>query len=311
MLNGTSSYDSDGSIVNWSWDIDADGVFDLFGPFINYTYNDDSINNVTLMVFDDQGAFDTDNVVISVLNLNSTISDLNITIHKSHPRTIGYWKHQCNIDIPKNNHTGILPEFIAGVNSNSSVFNNLSSKYDILDYLEPEYHSNMTDKAKQQLLALWLNVVSGKITNKTPLNLTNLTTAPTVDLAIKEIESIILNLSSNRSELERVKDIADSINNGIGLLITAIMDIQISDPGSDDIYLTINWNDSSNNTVIYFNNDPINTSDPYPSQFIGNTPMKIQTYLYHNYYSPGNYLISVWIRDDDNGITMITKMIMI
>ncbi len=308
-FNGTCSYDPDGTIVNWSWDVDDDGVFELFGPVVNFTFNDDSINNVTLMVIDDQGANDTDWTVITVLNLNSTID--NITVSNAYPRTIGYWKHQCKIDTPKGDHTGILPEYITGVNANSSVFNTLSSKYDILDHLEPDDHSNMTQKAKQQLLALWLNVVSGKLGLGTPLNLANLTNASTVGAAISEIEQIILNSSSNRSELERAKDIADTINNGGGTGNGTALNVYLSDQGSDDLNLTIDWGDGSvNTTMIFYNNAPLNTSDPYPSQFTGKAPLNVFAATSHNYSSSGTYLIKIIVQDDDGGkITKIYNII--
>ncbi|MCK5560125.1 MAG: hypothetical protein KAJ51_06010 [Thermoplasmata archaeon] len=310
MLNGNGSYDPDGSIVNWSWDVDVDGMFDLFGAVVNCTFNDDSINNVTLMVVDDQGANDTDWVVITVLNVNASIE--NVSVSNAYPRTIGYWKHQCKIEIPKGDHTGILPEFIDGVNANSSVFNTLSTKYDILDYLEPEDHSNMTAKAEQQLLALWLNVVSGKLGLNTPINLTNLTNATTVGAAITEIEQIILNSSSNRSELERAKDIADSINNGIGINSGTALYLWLSDPGSDDINLTIDWDDGSGNTtMIFYNNYPINTTDPYPSQFTGNAPVTIFTIISHNYSSSGTYKVTIKVQDDDRSGSEKTIIIII
>jgi hypothetical protein len=314
ILNGTGSTDPDGSIVNWSWDIDADGIFDLFGPTAWYTYNDDSMNNVTLMVTDDQDATDTDWAIITVLNINSTINNVTVSILNAAPRTIGYWKHQCKIDSPKGDHTGILPEFISGVNANSSVFNNLSSKNDILDYLEPEDHSNMTEKAKQQLMALWLNVVSGKLGMNTSLNLTGLTNATTVGAAIAEIEQIILNASSNRTEMERAKDIADYINNGNGVMVGngTTLFLSLSDSGSDDIHLTIDWNDgSANTTSVFFNNSPTNTPDLFPSQFNGTAPFNISTTVTHAYSSPGIYLITIMIHDDDFGTDSLTLSVTI
>jgi hypothetical protein len=309
MFNGTGSYDPDGSIVNWSWDINADGLFEMYGPIIKYTYNDDSINNVTLMVTDDQGANDTDWMVVTVLNLNATID--NITVSNAYPRTIGYWKHQCNLNTtPNNDHTGIPPEFIAGVNANSSVFDNLSTKYDILGYLEPDYHDNMSEKAKQQLLALWLNVVSGKLGVNTLLNLTNLTNVSTVGAAISEIEQLILNPSTNYSEMEQAKDIADSINNGLGINSGTTLYLYLFDSGSDDIHLSIIWGDgSANTTMSFYNNAPLNILDPYPSQYFGLAPYFIYTAQSHVYSSTGTYTITAIVQDDDGGID--TKIIYI
>jgi hypothetical protein len=255
------------------------------------------------MVTDDQGANDIDWVVITVLNLNSTLN--NVTYSNAYPRTIGYWKHQCYLNkTPNSDHTGMPAEFIDGVNANSSVFNDLSSKQDILDILEPEDQSNMTEKAKQQLLGLWLNVVSGKLGLNTLLNLTNLINSSTVGAAITEIEQLILNSSTNRTEMERAKNITDSINNGLGINIGTTLYLNLSDPGSDDIYLTINWGDgSANTTQTFYNNAPLNILDPYPSQFFGFAPFNVNTEIHHNFIYSGNYIITITVLDDDSGVT--------
>jgi hypothetical protein len=170
----------------------------------------------------------------------------------------------------------------------------------------------MTEKAKQQLLALWLNVVSGKLGRGTLLNLTNLTTASTVGAAITEIEQIILNTSTTYTEMERAKDIADSINNGLGINQGTYLYIYMHDPGSDDITLTIDWGDGSTNTTMtYYNNAPTNTSDPMPSQFNGIAPFSIYTEIGHGYSATGSFTITIQVIDDDGGITSIKIPILV
>lgn len=131
------------------------------------------------------------------------------------PRSKGYWKHQCSVDEPKENHPGITDEFAVAISENSTVFSSIQSREDICDVLLSKPGSNMTGKALQQLMALWLNIVSGYVDPAAGIDLGNLTSAGTVAEAVAEIEYILLN-SHDKGELERAKDIADKLNNGIG-----------------------------------------------------------------------------------------------
>ncbi|MFQ5762058.1 MAG: FG-GAP-like repeat-containing protein [Candidatus Bathyarchaeia archaeon] len=130
------------------------------------------------------------------------------------PRTIGYWKHQCKVEEPKENHPGITDEFVSAIAENSSVFAGVQSHEEVCDILLSNPKSNMTGKALRQLMALWLNIVSGIVDTRAGIDLGNLSSARTVGEAIAEIEDILLH-SSEKSEVERAKDIADALNNGM------------------------------------------------------------------------------------------------
>ncbi len=56
-FDASGSYDSDGVIVGWEWDVDGDGVFDVStsGPDLVYTYPDAYSGPVTLRITDDSG----------------------------------------------------------------------------------------------------------------------------------------------------------------------------------------------------------------------------------------------------------------
>jgi len=68
LINFTDlSYDTDGVLVNWSWDFgDGNISFDI-NPFHNYS--DDGVYIVNLTVVDDDGAFDTLTKNITILNV--------------------------------------------------------------------------------------------------------------------------------------------------------------------------------------------------------------------------------------------------
>ncbi len=129
------------------------------------------------------------------------------------PRTIGYWKHQCEVGAPKGDHVGMQQAFIDAVRSRSRVFTDLDSIGEACAILWADYKSDMAWRAKQQLLALWLNVVAGFVDENAHVNRPKLTSATTVGGANFEVEDIILTHADRRS-LERVKNICDSLNNG-------------------------------------------------------------------------------------------------
>jgi hypothetical protein len=122
------------------------------------------------------------------------------------PRTPGYWKLQCR----KQQHEDPAPYF--------PVIADLSAVFDEVGDASCERMlagggGPMLKRALWHTLALWLNVVSGKLSFATPVDEPGLTDAANVGEAIAEIEALIL----NGVELERAKDIADAINNGWAL----------------------------------------------------------------------------------------------
>jgi len=129
------------------------------------------------------------------------------------PRTIGYWKHQCGIGSPSGEHVGMPQAFIDAIRGQSRVFSDLMTPKQACDILWTEYRGDMMGMAKRQLLALWLNVVSGFVDPAVQIDLPRLTNSTTVGGAILDTESTILT-HADRPSLERVKYLCDSINNG-------------------------------------------------------------------------------------------------
>lgn len=67
ILDGSGSYDPDGYIVEYKWDIDNDGIWDLYGEEVNVTFYDTGTFTVKLNVTDDDGATAEDTAVVTVL----------------------------------------------------------------------------------------------------------------------------------------------------------------------------------------------------------------------------------------------------
>ena len=55
-FNGTMSYDPDGSIVSYAWDLNGNGIVDRSGPVVTWSYSVAGVYNATLYVTDNQGA---------------------------------------------------------------------------------------------------------------------------------------------------------------------------------------------------------------------------------------------------------------
>ena len=66
--------------------------------------------------------------------------------------------------------------------------------------------------AARELLAVWLNVVSGRLPSSSPVNLPGLTTATTVSGAIHEIEGILCNPSASSADLKAAEELARALN---------------------------------------------------------------------------------------------------
>ena len=89
---------------------------------------------------------------------------------------------------------------------------------DLIPVLTSSGKQEMQIRARQQLAALLLNLAADFLDETTPISLPALTSSTTVGEAVDEIASILTDPLSTAEDLERAKDIADSINNGEGVL---------------------------------------------------------------------------------------------
>jgi outer membrane protein assembly factor BamB len=128
------------------------------------------------------------------------------------PRPLEYWKHRCEVPGQRCGHAGIPQAYIDAIRARSRVFANLTTVAQACAILQGSHKDNLTARAMQQLLALWLNVVSGRVDLEVRIHL-KMTTAATVGQAIAEVERIILG-PSGRAELKRAWTICESLNSG-------------------------------------------------------------------------------------------------
>ena len=129
------------------------------------------------------------------------------------PRSTGYWKNQLS-NKGKQVEAPSLPNYLTVINANSTVFKNLTLS-SALTILSVPDNSVMLDKAKSQLLAVWLNIVSGKLNYSASVSVKGPAGEPmeiVVSQTLASIESTILNPASTLEQLEYAKDMAEILN---------------------------------------------------------------------------------------------------
>ncbi|UCE39255.1 MAG: PKD domain-containing protein [Thermoplasmata archaeon] len=103
QVNGSYSYDLDGTIVSYQWDFDAsDGLCwelgyppDAMGKTPIHTYSDIGVYIATLNVTDNNGSSDTDSCLITILK----VPELNINVSLDRKDVILYWDPPSNSGI--------------------------------------------------------------------------------------------------------------------------------------------------------------------------------------------------------------------
>lgn len=77
-FDGSGSYDPDGTIVKYEWDLDGDGQYDdATGVNPSYTWGDDYSGGIGLKVTDNDGLTDTDSTTVTVNNVPPIASATN------------------------------------------------------------------------------------------------------------------------------------------------------------------------------------------------------------------------------------------
>jgi hypothetical protein len=131
------------------------------------------------------------------------------------PQVVSYWKRQCSQEGARDIGPEEIRHLIANIADQSSAFPECFPVE-----CETFWTTGKRDEARvsavREVLALWLNVVSGRLPRSSQINLPQLTTGSSVRDAIHEVEGIICNPSAGRSELAHAEEIASALNSGEG-----------------------------------------------------------------------------------------------
>jgi hypothetical protein len=129
----------------------------------------------------------------------------------SQSRDTVFWLQQCRQNNSAEYSPDRMSEFFAAINEKSDAFPECAAAS--CAALEPGSPRNSwKDKAARELLSVWLNLASGRLTNGRPINLIGLTTSATVGTAVVEVERTVCNTGSTRQDLAHAKDIAEALS---------------------------------------------------------------------------------------------------
>jgi hypothetical protein len=290
-LDGTGSYDPEGTIVTYQWDFDSsDGLWwdtsaapDATGPNPTHTYGDDGVYVATLRVTDNDNLSATDICNITVLNVNPTVE-------------IEYAIMQVEIGLR-----------VAGRKFND-VGMTLSENENIVGYVSIERFPGSPDDQMAWIpMTLDMTKTYSAFVTFTPEDPPNVGANPTwiyikfPNGSIKKIHHTFNVQQSKKRDSDHWNHIepwkVDLSSNFIGLPFEITS--HITDPGSDDEYLVYTYGSRIVN-VTYLNNPP--NPDPYPSPEV--KPREIIDITTLSYEGPGT--LTLLVEDDDVGKTTAT-----
>jgi hypothetical protein len=232
-LNGNGKWDS-GELGLGGWTIKLDGI-DVGGNLVHkvvitnsigfYQFDGLARGNYTVSEVHQDGWLQTEptppgtyTVIINQAGLN--ITDKNFGNRKwiwcssgTSPKTIGYWKNWKNHDYS----LAEMREFVSKIDGMSNIFNGIS-----VDDLPILLSSNKTPNWKCQLLAVYLNVVSGKLKLDTLVFVyrINNPAATTMFGSITTVGDVLTKIENNytgwsNAQLTTAGEVLDNINQDI------------------------------------------------------------------------------------------------
>lgn len=296
-LSANGSFDPDGSIVSYDWDLDMDGLYDdASGEVVEFLWNDDYESLIGLRVTDEDNLTATDNTTVTVMNIDpsarmtlapmdcsvglrvagSKWSNVNMTLYEDGVEVGFVEVERWPGDPDKNPSVGSVPSTL-----------NLSKSYEAIvqydpypddgDEIEGDQGNNGKDKQNNAGNPVWLTLVC--------------------DSGEKMIHHTFNTQQSKKRDSDHWNHVEPWIVDVDVQLIGFTMNLvgYASDPGSDD--LTFLWEYGTQTESNTHLNGAV--PDPYYSPLSGTAPVEVSDYPSLTYEGPGT--ITLTISDDDEG----------
>jgi PKD repeat protein len=255
-----------------------------------HIYGDNGVFDVILTVTDDDGASDTDTIIVTVNNVAPILGSLGY-----------YWCDEntvrdlwCPVTDPGSDDLTITWDFGDGTSTQTTIYYNNgmspdpypSPEVNPMDIIDIVYH--IYGDNGEFTVGVTVEDDDGGITTGTMT-----VTVNNVEPTVSDITLILPYPDNPDFILPRVHNLE--------FFATA------TDQGSDDLTFTWYWGDGNFDMITYYN-DGIG-DDPYPSPEIN--PITIIDNQYHIYDEPGPYTVTLTVEDDDGGINTTTYDIIV
>jgi hypothetical protein len=341
VFDGSGSFDPDGFITAYFWDfdpeVDTDGDgnpendIDGEGPIVNFTWYDDYETDVALTVLDDQGATDTAYQHVYVLNVDPEVEfegafvefDLSI-------RVAGEKWHNVELLVVTNydaetetwdDEIGMLeverwpgdpdenPSSGSAIPVSVDVTGTAAATYTAIVTYDPEADDGDAIEGDQP--------INGQLWGANPVWL--VATFPDGTVCKKHHTfNVQQSIERDSDHWNHIEPWIVPINIGAVAGIPIKFMASATDPGSDDLTFTWDWNDNSINATTYLYDaargadpaylpgspyEPLGYPwDPYYITSVGTMPpVSASDMIYHTYLMSGNYHITLTVSDDDGG----------
>ncbi|UCG70649.1 MAG: PQQ-binding-like beta-propeller repeat protein, partial [Thermoplasmata archaeon] len=297
QLNGSGSYDSDGTIINYEWDFDeSDGLWwetgavpEATGITPSHVYGDNGVYIVTLRVTDDTGISDTDTCDVTVYNIVPTIYSISSPSgNEGSPITF-----TSTTTDPGSDDLTFTWDWGDGTSETTTTYYNNGASPDPPQSPWGTYPFTVTDTAQH---TYGDNGVY-KIT-LTVLDDDRGTTVITADVVVNNVAPTI------------TLAIIPPGDEGSSLTFEA----DATDPGTDD--LAFSWEFEYGPTIknIFYNNgvspepvyDPVTNEIKSPK---GTYPFNVSDKVIHTYGDNYNYTLVLTVTDDDGIVTTYTTTV--